>query len=62
MMCKMAARVLKYKLGSSSYGNSKLEKCKSFKKTIIYIAIFKPGLWRMDFLDMAKNGTIISSS
>ena len=32
----MVARVLKYELGSLSYGDSKLEKRKNFKKKIVY--------------------------
>ena len=35
MTNKMAARVLTYELGLPSYGNSKLEKRKKFKKTIV---------------------------
>ena len=34
MMSKMAARVLKYELGSPSYGDLKLEKGKNFKKIV----------------------------
>ena len=39
MMNKMAAKVLTYELGLPSYGNSKLEKWKKFKKTIIQISL-----------------------
>ena len=55
MTSKIAARALKYKLESPSYGDSKLQKSKSFKKKIV-----KPssslfyGEWV--FLDVAKNG------
>ena len=50
MKIKMVARVLIYKLGSSSYGNSKLGK--------IYeddcLAIFKRGLWQTGFFRCGK--------
>ena len=36
MTSKMAARILNYKLGSPSYGDSMLEKRKNFKKKIVY--------------------------
>ena len=55
MTSKMAARVLQYKLGSPSYGDSKLEKLKKLQEED-RLAIFKPGLWQTGFSDAAKNG------
>ena len=47
MTSKMAARVLRYELGSPSYGNLKLEKEKLQEED--RLAIFKPGLWQTGF-------------
>ena len=47
MTSKMAARVLRYELGSLSYGNLKLEKEKLQEED--RLAIFKPGLWQTGF-------------
>ena len=57
MMNEMAARDLSYKLGSSSYGNSKLAKWKiMIKKTGSCSSSLVNGEWV--FLDAAKHGTI----
>ena len=48
MTSKMAAIVLTYKLEYLSYGNLKLEKVEKFQEEDS-LAIFKPGLWQMDF-------------
>ena len=58
MTSKMAARVLKYELGSPSYGDLKLEKGEKLQED--RLSIFKLGLWRTGFSDAAKNGTIFS--
>ena len=60
-MNKMAARVLTNKLGSPSYGNSKLKKREKFKKTIVYQSLSQ-FYGEQDFSDMVKNGTIFSSN
>ena len=57
MTNNMAARVLTYKLGSPSYGDSKLKMRKKCKKKIVCLVYGE-----RDFSDTAKNGTIFSSN
>ena len=64
MTNKMAAEVLTYELGSLSYA-----KLWGFKALTVdeleeddRLAIFKPGLWRLGFLNAAKNGTISAAT
>ena len=61
MANKMAARVSTYELGLSSYGDSKREKLKKLKKTIVYQSLSLVYDKRV-FLDAAKNGTIFSNN
>ena len=51
MTRKIGAIVLTYKLGSLSYGDSKLEKWKNFNKKIVWPS----SSLQIDFLDAAKN-------
>ena len=51
MTNKIVARVLTYKLGLLSYGDSKLDKWKNFTKDS-YVS--KPGLWRTGFFRCSK--------
>ena len=49
MMSKMAARILTYELESPSYGDSKLEKRKKVKKTIVQQSLslfYGKRIWR----------------
>ena len=57
----MAAKVLTYKLGSLSYGDSKLENWKKMKKTIVKQSLSLVCGERV-FSDATKNGTISSSN
>ena len=52
MTNKMAARVLTYELGLPSYGDSKLEIKKKFKKQSLSLVYGE-----RDFSDTAKNGS-----
>ena len=49
----MAARLLSYKLGSSSYGDSKFKKRKKLQEED-RPAIFKPGLWQTGFFGCSE--------
>ena len=51
MTSKMTARVLKYELGSPSYGDIKLVKKLHEEDRL---ATFKPGLWRTGLLGCGK--------
>ena len=57
MTSKMVARLLSYKLGSPSYGDSKFEKWEED-----CLAIFKPGLWQMGFFGCGKECMVTFST
>ena len=60
-MNKMAARVLTYKLVSSSYGDSKLKEWKNFTKKIVQQSL-SPVYGRQVFSDAVKVGTISAAT
>ena len=60
-MNEMAARVLTYKLGLSSYGDSKLKERKNFTKKIVQQSLSLV-YGRQVFSDAAKIGTISAAT